>query len=171
MCQMLGAKWRSRSTCQLPCWTKAGLSGVDFWTKYLSSLHWLHGKQLLHLHLDSRLSRFGFDSFGARWLGRWHPGANPRSLTQFMPATNNIAPNTAQERVFAILIVLIGLAVFSSFAARRIEAVSFGRVFLGRGGRWAGRFFAMPCAKGWVQGNHLAGIQGNQLDTVEDSPV
>ncbi|CAE7221113.1 CNGA2 [Symbiodinium natans] len=37
------------------------------------------------------------------------------SLTQFMPATNNIAPNTAPERVFAIFVVLIGLAVFSSF--------------------------------------------------------
>lgn len=38
-----------------------------------------------------------------------------RSLTQFMPATNNIAPNTAEERVFAIFVVLLGLAVFSSF--------------------------------------------------------
>ncbi|CAE7222718.1 KCNH6, partial [Symbiodinium pilosum] len=37
------------------------------------------------------------------------------SLTQFMPATNNIAPNSATERVFAIFVVLIGLAVFSSF--------------------------------------------------------
>ncbi|CAJ1344659.1 unnamed protein product [Effrenium voratum] len=64
----------------------AGLSGVDFWTKYLSSLHW--------------------------------------SLTQFMPATNNIAPNTAQERVFAILIVLIGLAVFSSFVSTVTNTVN-----------------------------------------------
>ncbi|CAK9084249.1 Cyclic nucleotide-gated cation channel subunit A [Durusdinium trenchii] len=39
------------------------------------------------------------------------------SLTQFMPATNNIAPNTAPERIYAIFVVLIGLAVFSSFAA------------------------------------------------------
>lgn len=34
-----------------------------------------------------------------------------------MPATNNIAPNTAPERIYAIFVVLIGLAVFSSFAA------------------------------------------------------
>jgi len=39
------------------------------------------------------------------------------SLTQFMPATNNIAPNSAYERVFAIIVVLIGLAVFSSFVS------------------------------------------------------
>lgn len=57
----------------------AGLENTDFWTQYLSALHW--------------------------------------SLTQFMPATNNIAPNTAQERIFAIFVVLIGLAVFSSFVS------------------------------------------------------
>ncbi|CAK8999872.1 unnamed protein product [Durusdinium trenchii] len=39
------------------------------------------------------------------------------SLTQFMPATNNIAPNTAPERIYAIFVVLIGLAVFSSFVS------------------------------------------------------
>jgi len=57
----------------------AGLEKTDFWTQYLSALHW--------------------------------------SLTQFMPATNNIAPNTAEERVFAIFVVLLGLAVFSSFVS------------------------------------------------------
>lgn len=44
-----------------------------------------------------------------------------------MPATNNIAPNTAEERVFAIFVVLLGLAVFSSFVTRqkRVEFVEF----------------------------------------------
>ena len=57
----------------------ANLDSKDFWTKYLSALHW--------------------------------------TLTQFMPATQNIAPNTASERIFAIVVVLIGLAVFSSFVS------------------------------------------------------
>jgi len=52
------------------------------------------------------------------------------SLTQFTPATNNIAPQNSRERAFAICIVLFALVMVSSFisgvtnAATRIQALN-----------------------------------------------
>eukprot|EP00931_Biecheleriopsis_adriatica_P039859 TRINITY_DN22793_c0_g1_i2.p1 TRINITY_DN22793_c0_g1~~TRINITY_DN22793_c0_g1_i2.p1 ORF type:complete len:782 (-),score=127.92 TRINITY_DN22793_c0_g1_i2:29-2374(-) len=46
------------------------------------------------------------------------------SLTQFMPATNNIAPDNSVERVFAILVILLAMGVFSSFISSITNAVN-----------------------------------------------
>ncbi|CAJ1452607.1 unnamed protein product [Effrenium voratum] len=39
------------------------------------------------------------------------------ALTQFTPATNNIAPDNVLERIFALVIILLAIGVFSSFLA------------------------------------------------------
>lgn len=46
------------------------------------------------------------------------------SLTQFMPATNNIGPVSGDERVFAIFVVIVALAIFSSFVSSITTAVT-----------------------------------------------
>lgn len=50
--------------------------------------------------------------FGASYSAALH-----WSLTQFTPATNNIAPESPLERVFALVIILLAIGVFSSFIA------------------------------------------------------
>ncbi|CAK9006737.1 Cyclic nucleotide-gated cation channel subunit A (Cyclic nucleotide-gated ion channel subunit A) (CNG channel) [Durusdinium trenchii] len=39
------------------------------------------------------------------------------SLTQFTPATNNIAPDNVTERIFAVVVILVAVIIFSSFIA------------------------------------------------------
>lgn len=46
------------------------------------------------------------------------------SLTQFTPATNNIGPVNSLERLFAICVVLVALALFSSFLSSITNAVT-----------------------------------------------
>jgi len=46
------------------------------------------------------------------------------ALTQFSPATNNIAPQNILERGFAILVVLFAMIVFSSFISSVTNAVN-----------------------------------------------
>mmetsp|Transcript_40887 Transcript_40887/g.94954 ORF Transcript_40887/g.94954 Transcript_40887/m.94954 type:complete len:761 (-) Transcript_40887:89-2371(-) len=46
------------------------------------------------------------------------------ALTQFTPATNNIAPHTAAERFFAIWVILLAMGVFSSFIGSISATVS-----------------------------------------------
>jgi len=46
------------------------------------------------------------------------------SLTQFTPATNNIGPVNSVERLFAICVVLVALALFSSFLSSITNAVT-----------------------------------------------
>ncbi|CAK8989734.1 unnamed protein product [Durusdinium trenchii] len=46
------------------------------------------------------------------------------SLTQFTPATNNIAPVSVPERLFSIAVVLVALALFSSFLSSITNAVN-----------------------------------------------
>lgn len=46
------------------------------------------------------------------------------SLTQFMPATNNIAPDNTVERFFAVAVILLAMGVFSSFISSITNAVN-----------------------------------------------
>eukprot|EP00933_Yihiella_yeosuensis_P050065 TRINITY_DN47831_c0_g1_i1.p1 TRINITY_DN47831_c0_g1~~TRINITY_DN47831_c0_g1_i1.p1 ORF type:complete len:724 (+),score=94.89 TRINITY_DN47831_c0_g1_i1:35-2206(+) len=46
------------------------------------------------------------------------------TLTQFAPATNNVAPTNAMERVFAIAVVLTAMGVFSSFLSSITSTVN-----------------------------------------------
>ncbi|CAJ1385449.1 unnamed protein product [Effrenium voratum] len=46
------------------------------------------------------------------------------SLTQFTPATNNIAPDNALERLFAIFVILLAMGVFSSIIGSISSAVN-----------------------------------------------
>lgn len=50
------------------------------------------------------------------------------ALTQFSPATNNIAPQNLRERLFAIVVVLFALVVFSSFVSSVTNSVNQLRV-------------------------------------------
>eukprot|EP00913_Durusdinium_trenchii_P020385 g19149.t1 len=45
------------------------------------------------------------------------------SLTQFMPATNNIGPDNVWERLFAIMTVLVAVCLFSSLVGSITAAV------------------------------------------------
>lgn len=45
------------------------------------------------------------------------------SLTQFMPATNNIGPDNFWERIFAIMTVLVAVCLFSSLVGSITAAV------------------------------------------------
>ena len=45
------------------------------------------------------------------------------SLTQFMPATNNIGPDNFWERLFAIMTVLVAVCLFSSLVGSITAAV------------------------------------------------
>lgn len=47
-----------------------------------------------------------------------------RTLTQFTPATNDIAPNSAFERLFAVWVILLAMGVFSSFISSITATVS-----------------------------------------------
>lgn len=46
------------------------------------------------------------------------------AMTQFTPATNNVAPTNMGERIFAFLVVLFALIVFSSFLGSLTQAIS-----------------------------------------------
>eukprot|EP00434_Breviolum_minutum_P016996 symbB.v1.2.014995.t1/scaffold1092.1/size138572/6 len=46
------------------------------------------------------------------------------TLTQFTPATNDIAPNSAFERLFAVWVILLAMGVFSSFISSITATVS-----------------------------------------------
>ncbi|CAK9006735.1 Potassium/sodium hyperpolarization-activated cyclic nucleotide-gated channel 2 (Brain cyclic nucleotide-gated channel 2) (BCNG-2) [Durusdinium trenchii] len=46
------------------------------------------------------------------------------ALTQFTPATNNIAPDNALERTFALVIILLAIGVFSSFITQITSTMS-----------------------------------------------
>jgi hypothetical protein len=46
------------------------------------------------------------------------------SLTQFTPATNNIAPISTLERIFSIGVVLVGMIAFSAFLSSMTSAVN-----------------------------------------------
>jgi len=46
------------------------------------------------------------------------------ALTQFTPATQNIAPTTLQERLYACFVVLIALVVYSTFLGRMTSAMT-----------------------------------------------
>eukprot|EP00930_Biecheleria_cincta_P036859 TRINITY_DN25265_c0_g1_i1.p1 TRINITY_DN25265_c0_g1~~TRINITY_DN25265_c0_g1_i1.p1 ORF type:complete len:772 (-),score=109.74 TRINITY_DN25265_c0_g1_i1:51-2138(-) len=46
------------------------------------------------------------------------------SLTQFMPATNNIAPDNVAERLFAVVVIVLAMGVFSSFISSITNAVT-----------------------------------------------
>eukprot|EP00440_Ansanella_granifera_P053231 gb/GFBE01057707.1/.p1 GENE.gb/GFBE01057707.1/~~gb/GFBE01057707.1/.p1 ORF type:complete len:459 (+),score=59.94 gb/GFBE01057707.1/:1-1377(+) len=58
-------------------------------------------------------------SFGLSYLVALH-----WALTQFSPATNNIAPRTIEERAFACMVVLFALVVFSSFVSKITNSVN-----------------------------------------------
>jgi len=46
------------------------------------------------------------------------------ALTQFTPATNNVAPENAVERFFAIFVILLAMGMFSSFISSLTSTVS-----------------------------------------------
>ncbi|OLP90285.1 Potassium channel AKT1 [Symbiodinium microadriaticum] len=46
------------------------------------------------------------------------------ALTQFTPATNNVAPANALERLFAVLVILLAMGMFSSFISSITATVS-----------------------------------------------
>ncbi|CAE7689612.1 AMY1.6 [Symbiodinium pilosum] len=46
------------------------------------------------------------------------------ALTQFTPATNNVAPENAVERIFAIIVILLAMGMFSSFISALTSTVS-----------------------------------------------
>jgi len=46
------------------------------------------------------------------------------ALTQFTPATNNVAPDNALERLFAIFVILLAMGMFSSFISSLTATVS-----------------------------------------------
>lgn len=46
------------------------------------------------------------------------------ALTQFTPATNNVAPVTVAERFFAVLVILLAMGTFSSFISSITTTVS-----------------------------------------------
>ncbi|CAE7202391.1 AMY1.4 [Symbiodinium natans] len=46
------------------------------------------------------------------------------ALTQFTPATNNVAPENAFERLFAIFVILLAMGMFSSFISALTSTVS-----------------------------------------------
>jgi len=57
----------------------------------------------------------------------WHEGyfyALHWSLTQFTPATNNIAPGNWRERLFSVIVVIFALVSFSSFVSGVTNAVN-----------------------------------------------
>jgi len=58
-------------------------------------------------------------SFGFSYLVSLH-----WALTQFSPATNNISPQTEEERAFACGVVIFALVVFSSFISNVTNAVN-----------------------------------------------
>lgn len=51
------------------------------------------------------------------------------ALTQFTPATNNIAPDNALERFFAVWVILLAMGVFSSFISSITSTVSSLRTY------------------------------------------
>lgn len=51
------------------------------------------------------------------------------ALTQFTPATNNIAPDNAVERFFAVWVILLAMGVFSSFISSITSTVSSLRTY------------------------------------------
>ncbi|CAJ1367096.1 unnamed protein product [Effrenium voratum] len=65
------------------------------------------------------LQNGNLDDFWDQYLTALH-----WSLTQFMPATNNVGPVTGPERVFAIFVVIVALAIFSSFVSSITTAVT-----------------------------------------------
>eukprot|EP00439_Symbiodinium_sp_Y106_P055494 s1886_g7.t1 len=86
--------------------------------------------QLMWMHSDVRYERYGIgvflkDNGRGCWLdrseinqdnvGEAYIAALHWSLTQFMPATNSIAPDNAWERFYAIWVILLAMACFSSF--------------------------------------------------------
>ncbi|CAJ1402802.1 unnamed protein product [Effrenium voratum] len=50
------------------------------------------------------------------------------TLTQFTPATNNVAPDNALERFFAVWVILLAMGVFSSFISSITATVSSLRI-------------------------------------------
>lgn len=46
------------------------------------------------------------------------------SITQFMPATNDIAPNNGIERLFTVVVIMFAMGVFSSFISSITNAVN-----------------------------------------------
>jgi len=70
---------------------------------------------------------FGLEEepFGTRYVIALH-----WALTQFSPATNNIAPACAEERTFAICVVLFALIIFSSFISSVTNNVNQARSVL-----------------------------------------
>lgn len=64
------------------------------------------------------LSQLDGQPFGEVYISAMH-----WSLTQFMPATNNIGPDNVFERLFAIMTVLVAVCLFSSLVGSITAAV------------------------------------------------
>ncbi|CAJ1383774.1 unnamed protein product [Effrenium voratum] len=69
--------------------------------------------------------------FGVKNVDAWHQYmvSFHWSLTQFAPATNNVAPQNAIERFFASLIVIYAFVAFSSFVSAMTNAANELRAF------------------------------------------
>lgn len=57
-------------------------------------------------------------------IGLWYVTSYHWAITQFTPATNDINPQNARERVFAIFTVLFALFMFSNFLGSLSEAMT-----------------------------------------------
>ncbi|CAJ1342687.1 unnamed protein product [Effrenium voratum] len=75
------------------CWYAVGAGG-----KETGAANWLS-----RMELET-------SSFSESYVASLH-----WSLTQFTPATNNVAPANAEERLFAIFVILLAMGAFSSF--------------------------------------------------------
>ncbi|CAE7518852.1 KCNH7 [Symbiodinium microadriaticum] len=82
--------------------------GIGYWTA-LDGKSWLEQAELLGDEVG----------FADRYAVSLH-----WTLTQFTPATNNVAPDNALERFFAVWVILLAMGVFSSFISSITATVS-----------------------------------------------
>lgn len=92
------------------CWYGIGSLSFD-------GRSWLRRSELLDADGDS-------GSFPEAYAASIH-----WALTQFTPATNNIAPDNAVERFFAVWVILLAMGVFSSFISSITSTVSSLRTY------------------------------------------